>query len=81
MTKFPPPVCKWGYTDAQIREIMGDRYAEFVGWMSGQTMALCDGLEYNHDKREYIQSCEVGHGPVTYGWDILRFLEGLPVID
>ena len=82
MSELPKPDCALGYTDAQLDEILGDRRAEFDHWMRGQTIALCEGRLYDHDTREYYESCGgVAHGAATYPWDVESFLAGLPVID
>jgi hypothetical protein len=64
--------------------------------MVGQTISLCDGKYYDHDKLSYMSSeCSdmlpgmpvtreeqlSGHGGVVYAWDLERYLLGLPVID
>ena len=82
MAKLPDPECKMGYTVEQVESIMGDRLNEFNKWMFGQTRVLCQGRSYNHDTREYKQSCGgVAHGGVTFSWDVEWFLEGRPIID
>lgn len=80
---LPTPECESGYPWCQIQEILGvERTKELSGWMYGQTMTMCDGRQYNHDTREYEESCGgVGHGGVVYTWDLQRFLDGRPVID
>jgi hypothetical protein len=80
--KLPEPDCKYGYTHSQVEQIMGDREQEFNHWMYGQTMAICDGRDYDYEKKEYVPSgCDHPHGSITYTWDLKRFLDGLPVID
>lgn len=77
--QIPEPECEGGYTRSQVEEIMGDRLAEFDRWMYGQTMMLCEGRSYNHQKREYELSCAgIMHGPIVYAWDLKRFLEIIP---
>lgn len=78
---LPESACRSGYTDAELREILGDRHDAFRHWMRGQTMTVCNGRLYNHETREYYASECGPHGPVTYGHDLQRFLDGLPVID
>lgn len=78
---FPEPECSGGYTDEQIREIMGDRYDEFNKWMSGQTMMLCTGERYNYNTKEYERDCDTPHGPVTYSHDAKRFFNKIQVWD
>jgi hypothetical protein len=82
VTSLPTPVCKYGYSQSQIEEIMGPRLAEFYKWMRGQTGAICEGKSYNHDTRSYEVSCGgVSHGFITYPWDVERFLDGRPIED
>lgn len=82
IAELPKPECEYGYTVEQVKEIMGDDVQRFYHWMRGQTMAICEGNAYNHDTKEYEEACGgVSHGYVTYGYDIERFLAGLPVID
>lgn len=81
-SKLPSPDCTGGYTIEQVENIMGPRIEEFWRWMNGQTMMLCEGQRYNHETREYEEDCGgIAHGPVTYTWDLQRFLDGRPVID
>lgn len=75
------PECKDGYTDEQITRIMGARLYEFQQWMHGQTGAICEGREYNHETQEYEDTGEGPHGYITYRQDVERFLLGLPVVD
>lgn len=51
--------------------------------MVGQTVALCDGKEYNHETNEYraTECASAPHGLVVYPSDLARFLSGQPVID
>jgi hypothetical protein len=79
--RLPDPECKLGYTDAQLHTILTSRYEEFWLWMRGQTFSSCDGRAYNHDKKEYEDTGCGPHGFVVYSWDLLRFLEGKPVVD
>lgn len=86
MTKLPEPSCPHGYTDDDLKAILGDdpvRWDEFHLWMYGQTMSLCDGRLYNHERKQYENSPCVDnpHGVVVYRGDLRRFLEGRPVID
>lgn len=72
---LPEPECEGGYTQRQVEEIMDDRYDEFRAWMWGQTMMLCEGRAYNHEAREYYETCGgVAHGAITYEYDLKRFL-------
>ena len=74
--------CEYGYSRHQVEEIMGDRLQEFDHWMRGQTMTLCEGKAYDHDKREYHEACGgVAHGPVVYDHDLRGFLARRPILD
>jgi hypothetical protein len=79
----PDPSCPQGYTEEDLRTILGPRLNEFVKWMYGQTMSICDGLKYDYDKRDYEPTgCySRPHGAVVFPWDLERFLDGLPIID
>lgn len=82
MTRLPDPECKYGYTDNQIRLILGDKYNSFARWMFGQTMSICSGMEYDHDTRKMLPSgCGRAHGTIVYPWDLERYLERKPIID
>lgn len=79
---LPEPKCRLGYTEQQLKEILGSRYEEFNTWMVGQTFSVCVGRLYNHETKQYEIGCDgVSHGPATYRADVERFLRGLPVID
>ncbi len=81
MGKVEPPGCQLGYTDDQLGRILGDRLPEFFRWMAGQTVAVCDGRQYNYDTKEYEPTGCGPHGSATYAWDLQRFLDGRPIID
>ena len=51
-------------------------YDEFRKWHNGQTGAICDGREYDHDLGRYVNTPCMGapHGYVVYGDDLARFL-------
>lgn len=81
--RLPEPECRWGYTDTQVREIVGDRYDAFVDWMEFQTMSLCEAREYDHNISSWVSGpCTDAHGVVVYPWDLRRFLgtNGGPVV-
>lgn len=77
------PSCIYGYTEADLIIIFGDRLPDFYKWMRGQTISLCDGRVYDHDLKEYIDSkCgPPGHGPVYYPWDVKNFIDPSPWLD
>jgi hypothetical protein len=72
--RLPEPECKMGYTQHQLKQILGDRLADFDNWMRGQTVALCNGRVYDHDEREYKPSDCGPHGWITYAHDLRRYL-------
>lgn len=78
---LPKPECELGYPVTQLASVLGDRFKEFGQWMYGQTMALCDGRSYNHEKREYEETGCGPHGTICYAWDVERFLAGRPIVD
>ena len=75
------PSCELGYTIPDLKEILGNRYDEFLNWMRGQTVAMCEGRKYNYDKHEYEDTGCGPHGWAYYPWDVQRFLDGRPIID
>ena len=79
---LPAPACECGFTRDQVEAIMGERIAVFDKWMYGQTMTLCEGKKYDHDKKEYQEACSgVAHGPVVYDHDLRGFLARRPITD
>jgi hypothetical protein len=81
LAAFPAPACKWGYTRPQAIQMMGIFIDKFDSWMEGQTAALCDGREYDHEQKKYVPSCGTAHGTIYYADDVLRYALDLPVID
>jgi hypothetical protein len=75
-SELPKPECKSGYTNNQLEQMLGARYKEFMKWMYGQTMTLCDGKEYDHELKEYKNTNCGPHGAVVYPWDLKGFLDG-----
>ena len=67
---IPKPACRYGYTEEQVEEIVGDRLEEFHVWFRGQTGAICDGGKF------YNTGCGP-HGAVVYAHDLERFLSGV----
>ncbi len=78
---LPTPLCKFGYPEEQLHEILGDKFVEFSHWMAGQTVTICDGQEYDHEAKAYKPTNCGPHGPVVYAWDLSRFLEGKDPLD
>lgn len=71
---LPIPECKYGYTEVQITSILGVKLEQFNCWMRGKTGAICDGREYNYDKKIYESTNCGPHGFIIYKTDLLRFL-------
>lgn len=76
--------CPSGYNHEDLVGILGEEgLLDFWTWMTGQTVSLCDGREYNHETREYrATACaDAPHGLVVYRSDLERYVRKLPVID
>jgi hypothetical protein len=71
---LPRPSCSLGYTEADLAAILGPDLIPFRAWFSGQTGAICDGRLW--DGNRYVDSTCGPHGPVVYGHDLVRFIEG-----
>ena len=78
---LPKPECESGYPDKQLKEILKDEYRTFLNFMTGQTMCLCDGREYDYELEEYRYSGCGPHGAVAYPWNLKGFLDGRKVWD
>jgi hypothetical protein len=79
---LPKPECKYGYTEKQVAEILKGNLDLFNEWMTGQTMAYCEGREWSPAQNVYVSSCGgAHHGPITYKHDLERFLLRLPPLD
>lgn len=78
---LPQPICKMGYTKAQLEQILGPRLTEFNRWMYGQTGAICDGREYDHAAKAYKPTNCGPHGMVVYAHDLRQFLSGGRALD
>lgn len=72
---LPKPECPYGYTRAQVEQIMGDRVQDFWRWMKGQTVSLCDGREYDYERQAYVDTGHC-HGTIVYASDVRNFLAG-----
>lgn len=81
MKRLPKPKCKYGFTEEQIRKIMGAHLLRFQAWISGQTGAICDNRDYDHEAKEYKPSGCGPHGFIIYEHDVRRFLAGGPNLD
>ena len=80
---IPRPSCPFGYTDSDLKTLLGVFYPKFMKWMAGQTVTVCDGQIYDHETKVYTPTgCkDHPHGSVTYPWDLERWLQNLPVVD
>ncbi len=82
MTIELPATCKYGMTSADLKDVFAtDELAELYYWMRGQTGTLCEGIEWDYALGDYVASDCGPHGMVIYRHDVLRFIEGLPVVD
>lgn len=83
--ELPDPVCPMGYPYEQLKDILGSsaRIGQLSAFLTGQTVGLCSGEQYNYDTQKMEPtSCEVpGHGAVVYTVDLDNFLKNRPVTD
>jgi hypothetical protein len=56
MKELPTSSCRNGYTYSDITALLGDREPSFWKYMTGQTMGICEGKHYHHN-REHDDSC------------------------
>jgi hypothetical protein len=75
------PECRFGYTEEQIKRILGYRINMFHKFMVGQTMAICDGKLFDEATGQYVGSNCGPHGSITYAVDLHQFLANLPPLD
>lgn len=82
-TGLPEPECPFGYTQAQVEQIMGDRLHDFYRWMRGQTTMLCEGRHYDYKIKSYVpDGCGPGgHGMIIYRSDVMQYLDGGAPLD
>lgn len=84
---LPAPDCPMGYTEEQVRAIMGEDIESFLRWMNGQTICKCEGWAYNHDTKQHEADACINdpHGWITYASDLRRFVRGggerTPILD
>ena len=72
MKRLPKPVCRYGYTERQLKRYFTERqWFRFGEWMQGQTMTMCAG----HDP------CKRAHGIISYPCDVRQFLGGGAPLD
>ncbi len=82
MTTNLPATCKYGMTIDDLADVFNEgELAELYDWMRGQTGAICEGREWDYDLGDYIEVDCGPHGMVVYRNDVMRFIEGLPVVD
>ncbi|MEV2239498.1 hypothetical protein [Micromonospora sp. NPDC049891] len=81
MTTLPDPDCRRGYTYDQMEAILAGQTDAFGRWMRGQTLAFCDGIEYDYESKAHKPTGCGPHGPVVYGHDLRRFLANLAPLD
>lgn len=79
MKAFPDPDCESGYSLYFLEETMPlDAFDDFMIWMNGQTMCICDGRRYSHEDKQYYETGCGPHGAVAYSWDVHRWLGLIP---
>lgn len=81
MSVLEPPDCELGYTEPQVDRILGPLKPAFNVWALGNTMAICNGTEYNHQLGLYEATTCGPHGLITYACDLEDFLAGRPNTD
>lgn len=62
------PSCPMGYTNSDIYNMLGDEDEAFWYFMRGQTMSICEGYRYDHDKLGYFST------------ECSNMLPGMPVL-
>lgn len=82
MTEIPQAECRYGYPFSQLEQMWDAATMQrFNAWFEGQTGAICDSKEYDHDKKGYHETGCGPHGVVAYPWDVDRFLKGGTPLD
>lgn len=79
-----PRACPLGLTKDEVRALVpAELMPTFGHWMTGQTMAFCDGHRFNAQLDVYEPSAcaDSPHGEVVYGADVTAFLAGHPPLD
>lgn len=72
MKRLPKPLCRYGYTQRQLKRYFTERrWLAFGHWMRGQTGAICEGLT----------PCNKAHGLIIYECDVQQFLRGGDTLD
>lgn len=65
------PDCGLGFTEAQMRAQLDDRYAAFEEYMLMKAQPICKGPA----SASPSDTCTVGHGMVFYTHDVAGFVE------
>lgn len=71
------PECSLGYSEAQLRAQLDDRYPAFAEYMLMKAHAVCPGpVSAASGPPEFPErACETAHGHVYYVHDVLWFVE------
>lgn len=69
------PECAFGYSEAQLREQLSDRYQAFEKYMDMKAHPRCAGPRDTVPSIGPERSCTTAHGNVFYVHDVLRFVE------
>lgn len=79
---IPAPACVMGYPQAQLCTFMSHaQEKDFLQWMVGQTVGVCDGRRYDHDTKTFSETGCGPHGTVVYAHDLMDWFAGKPVTD
>jgi hypothetical protein len=68
--------CPQGLTESDLEEVIGPDLSDFNHWMRGQTMSVCDGQRYHHN-RVHTEECGKDSMPGTR-WSEKAHAEGDP---
>lgn len=69
------PECRLGYSERQLRELLGGRYEAFEKYMDMKAHPRCTGAQDVVPSIGPERSCATAHGNVFYVHDVLRFVE------
>ena len=69
------PECRYGYSEAQLREQLGSRYPAFEEYMLMKASARCTGPQDAVPSFGPARTCDAAHGLVSYVHDVLWFVE------
>lgn len=74
--------CRMGIPIEDLRRVLPPaQFDSLFDYLDGQTMALCDGWQYNYETNATEDSGCGPHGGVVYVRDVRRWAAGLPVDD